>query len=43
MAPYQLNKKELLELKNNLNDMLLRGYIKPNKSMYVDPLIFVDQ
>ena len=42
-APYQLNQKELLELKKQLNDLLSRGYIRPSKSPYGAPLLFVDK
>ena len=42
-APYQLNQKELLELKKQLNDLLSRGYIRPSKSPYGAPIIFVDK
>ena len=42
-APYQLNQKELLELKKQLNDLLSRGYIRPNKSPYGAPMLFVDK
>ena len=42
-APYQLNQKELLELKKQLNDMLSRGYIRPRKSPYGASLLFVDK
>ena len=42
-APYRLNQKELLELKKQLNDLLSRGYIRPNKSPYRAPMLFVDK
>ena len=42
-APYQLNQKELLELKKQLNDLLSRGYIRPSKSPYGAPVLFVDK
>ena len=33
-GPYQLNQKELLELKKQINDLLLRGYITVKKLPY---------
>ena len=42
-APYRLNQKELLELKKQLNDLLSRGYIRPSKSPYGAPVLFVDK
>ena len=42
-APYQLNQKELLELKKQLNDLLSRGYIRPSKSPYGAPVLFVNK
>ena len=42
-APYRLNQKELMELKKQLNDLLARGYIRPSKSPYGAPVLFVDK
>ena len=42
-TPYRLNQTELLELKKQLNDLLSRGYIKPSKSPYEAPVLFVDK
>jgi hypothetical protein len=33
-APYQMNHEELKELKVQLEELLVKGYIKPNKSPY---------
>lgn len=42
-APYRLNQKELMELKKQLNDLLERGYVRPSKSPYGAPVLFVDK
>jgi hypothetical protein len=42
-APNRLNQKELLKLNNQLNDLLSRGYIRPSKSPYGPPVLFVDK
>jgi len=34
-APYQMNHEELKDLKVQLEELLTKGYIKPNKSPYV--------
>jgi clan AA aspartic protease (TIGR02281 family) len=41
--PYRLNQKELMELKTQLNDLLERGYVRPSKSPYGAPVLFVDK
>jgi hypothetical protein len=42
-AHYQFKKKKLLELKKQLNDLLSRDYIRPSKSPYGAPMLFVDK
>ena len=42
-APYQLNQKELLELKKQLNDLLSKGYIRPRKSPYGASVLSMDK
>jgi hypothetical protein len=40
---YRLNKKELQEFKAQINNLMERGYIKPNKSPYGLLVLCVDQ
>jgi len=40
---YRLNRKELQELKAQINNLMERGYIKPNKSPYGLLVLCVDQ
>jgi hypothetical protein len=40
-APYRMNHEELRELKVQLEEFLTKGYIKPNKSPYGAPVLFV--
>ncbi len=40
-APYRMNHEELKELKVQLEELLAKGYIKPNKSPYGAPILFV--
>ncbi len=40
-APYQMNHEKLKELKVQLEELLAKGYIKPNKSPYGAPILFV--
>jgi hypothetical protein len=40
-APYRMNHEELKELKVQLEELLTKGYIKPNKSPYGAPVLFV--
>jgi len=40
-APYRMNHEELRELKVQLEELLTKGYIKPNKSPYGAPILFV--
>jgi hypothetical protein len=40
-APYRMNQEELKELKVQLKELLAKGYIKPNKSPYGAPVLFV--
>jgi hypothetical protein len=40
-APYRMSHEELKELKVQLEELLVKGYIKPNKSPYGAPVLFV--
>jgi hypothetical protein len=40
-APYQMSHEELRELKVQLEEFLTKGYIKPSKSPYGAPILFV--
>ncbi len=40
-APYRMSHEELKELKVQLEELLIKGYIKPNKSPYGAPVLFV--
>jgi hypothetical protein len=40
-APYRMSHEELKELKVQLEKLLIKGYIKPNKSPYGAPVFFV--
>jgi hypothetical protein len=40
-APYRMNHEELRELKVQLEELLAKGYIKPSKSPYGAPVLFV--
>jgi len=40
-APYQMSHEELKELKVQLEELLTKGYIKPSKSPYGAPILFV--
>jgi hypothetical protein len=40
-APYKMSHEELKELKVQLEELLAKGYIKPNKSPYGAPVLFV--
>jgi len=40
-APYRMSHEELKELKVQLEELLAKGYIKPNKSPYGAPVLFV--
>jgi hypothetical protein len=40
-APYQMSHEELKELKVQLEELLTKGYIKPSKSPYGAPVLFV--
>jgi hypothetical protein len=40
-APYRMNHEELKELKVQLEELLVKGYIKPNKSPYGAPVFFI--
>jgi hypothetical protein len=40
-APYRMSHEELKELKVQLEELLAKGYIKPKKSSYGAPVVFV--
>jgi hypothetical protein len=40
-APYRMNHEELKELEVQLEELLAKGYIKPSKSPYGAPVLFV--
>ncbi len=40
-APYRMNHEELKELKVQLEELLAKGYMKPSKSPYGAPVLFV--
>jgi hypothetical protein len=40
-APYRMSHEELKELKVQLKELLAKGYIKPSKSPYEAPVLFV--
>jgi len=40
-APYQMSHEELKELKVQLEELIAKGYIKPSKSPYGAPVLFV--
>jgi len=40
-APYQMSHEDSKELKVQLKEFLAKGYIKPNKSPYGAPVVFV--
>lgn len=40
-APYRLNRKETLELKKQLDELLEAGFIRPSRSPYGAPVLFV--
>jgi hypothetical protein len=40
-APYRMSHEELKELKVQLEELLMKGYIKPSKSPYGAPVLFV--
>ncbi len=42
-SPYQLNKKELQEIKVQINNLMEWGYIRPSKSPYGSFILFVDK
>jgi hypothetical protein len=42
-APYRMNHEELKELKVQLEELLTKGYIKPSKSPYGAPVLFVQK
>jgi hypothetical protein len=42
-APYRLNQSELVELKRQLTELLARGYIRPSKSPFDAPVLFVSK
>jgi hypothetical protein len=42
-APYLMAPKELVELKRQLDDLLAKGFIRPSKSPWASPVLFVEK
>jgi hypothetical protein len=42
-SPYQMHLKEQLELKKQLDDLLAKGFIRPSKSPWAFPVLFVEK
>jgi hypothetical protein len=40
-APYRMSHEELKEFKVQLEELLIKGYIKPSKSPYGAPVLFI--
>jgi hypothetical protein len=40
-APYRMSHEELKELKAQLEELFAKGYIKPSKSLYGAPVLFI--
>jgi hypothetical protein len=40
-APYQMSYEELKEFKVQLEELFIKGYLKPNKLPYGAPVLFV--
>ena len=40
-APYKLNQQKLVELKKQFTELMERGYIRPSKSLFGEPVLFV--
>jgi hypothetical protein len=41
-APYQMAPKEQVELKRQLDDLLAKGFIRPSRSPWASPVLFVE-
>jgi hypothetical protein len=42
-APYRMAPKELVELKQQLDDLLAKGFIRPSRSPWAFPVLFVEK
>jgi hypothetical protein len=42
-SPYRMAPKEQLELKKQLDDLLAKGYIRPSKSPWAFPVLFMEK
>jgi hypothetical protein len=42
-SPYRMAPKEQLELKKQLDDLLAKGFIRPSKSPWAFPMLFVEK
>jgi hypothetical protein len=42
-SPYQMDPDEQLELKKQLDDLLAKGFIRPSKSPWAFPMLFVEK
>ena len=42
-ASYQMAPKEQVELKRQLDDLLAKGFIRPSRSPWASPVLFVDK
>jgi hypothetical protein len=41
--PYEMNVKDLAELKKQIDELLSKGYIRPSSSPWGSPILFVDK
>jgi hypothetical protein len=42
-APYRMAPKEQVELKRQLHDLLAKGFIRPSRSPWASPVLFVEK
>jgi hypothetical protein len=42
-APYRMTPKEKVELKRQLDDLLAKGFIRPSRSPWASPVLFVEK
>jgi hypothetical protein len=42
-APYRMAPKEQIELKRQLDDLLAKGFIRPSRSPWASPVLFVEK
>jgi hypothetical protein len=42
-APYRMAPKEQVELKRQLDDLLAKGFIRPSRSPWASPVLFVEK